>query len=56
MILYDFLSNQKPDESDPHKIIPIFFNMQEVPHASYNNIHENKQQRYLIQTRSQAKN
>ena len=29
--------------------------MQEVLHARYYNIHENKQKRYLIQTRSQAK-
>ena len=29
--------------------------MQEIPHARYYNIHESKQERYLFQTRSQAK-
>ena len=29
--------------------------MQELLHARYHNIHENKQKRYMIQTRSQAK-
>ena len=51
----DFLSRQKHDESDPHEIIPISFNMQEVLHARYYNIHENEWKRYLIQTRSKAK-
>ena len=40
MILGDFLSRQKHDEGDPHEIIPISFNKQEVLHARYNNIHE----------------
>ena len=33
MILSDFLSRQKHDESDPQEIIPISVNMQEVLHA-----------------------
>ena len=41
--------------SDPHDIRPISFNMQELLHARYYNIHENEQRRCLIQTRSQAK-
>ena len=30
MILSDFLSRQKHDDSNPHEIIPISFNMQHV--------------------------
>ena len=30
MILSDFLSRQKQDDSNPHKIIPISFNMQNI--------------------------
>ena len=55
MILSYFLSRQKHDESDPHKITPISFNIQEVLHPGYYNMHENEQKRYLIQTRSQTK-
>ena len=55
MIFCDFLPRQKHDESDPHEIIPVSFNMQEVLHTRYYNIHEIEQKRYLIQTRSQAK-
>ena len=48
-ILSDFLLQQKNDDSNPHKIIPIFFNMYQVL--------ENKfyDDRYLIQMRPQAK-
>ena len=56
MTLKDFISREKHDESDPLESIPISFNMQEVLHASYYNIHETEQKRYLIQTRSQARN
>ena len=55
MILSDFLSRQKDDDSDPNEIIPIPFNMQEVQHANYCKIHEYEQKRYMIQTRSQAR-
>ena len=30
MILSDFLSREKVDDSDPHEITPISFNMREV--------------------------
>ena len=30
MVLSDFLSRQKVDDSNPHEIIPISFNMREV--------------------------
>ena len=49
MILSDFLSPQKNDNSNPHKIIPISFNMCQILDDNYYN------KKYLIQTRSQAK-
>ena len=55
MILSDFLSRQKHDNSNPHKIIPISFNMQNVLQSRYYNINERKDGKYLVQTRSQAK-
>ena len=60
MILSDFLSRQKNDNSDPSEIIPISFN-------AYNILEENRkvdacinfpcknENKFLIQTRSQAK-
>ena len=47
-ILSDFLSRQKHDNSDPHEIIPISFNMHNVLHEKYYNIGETD--KYLIQT------
>ena len=44
MVLSDFLSRQNNDDSNPHEIIPISFNMHKV-------LHEN----YLVQRRSQAR-
>ena len=35
--------------------MPILFNLQEVLHIRYYNIHENEHKRYLNQTRSEAK-
>ena len=49
MILNDFLSRQKNDDSNPHEIIPISFNMCQILDDNYYN------EKYLIQTRSQAK-
>ena len=49
MILSDFLSQQKNDDSNPHEIIPISFNMCQILDDNYYS------ERYLIQTRSQAK-
>ena len=49
MILSDFLSLQKNDDSKLHEIIPISFNMCQVLDDNYYN------KKYLIQTRSQAK-
>ena len=49
MISSDFLSRQKNDNSNPHEIIHISFNMCQVLDDNYYN------EKYLIQTRSQAK-
>ena len=49
MILSDFLSRQKNDDSNPHKIILISFNMQQILDDIYYN------EKYVTQTRSQAK-
>ena len=49
MILSDFLSRQKNDNSNPHEIIPISFNMCQILDDNY------YIEKYLIQTRSRAK-
>ena len=49
IILSDFLSRQKNDDSNPHEIIPISFNMCRILDDNYYS------KKYLIQTRSQAK-
>ena len=50
MVLSDFLSRQNNDNSNPHEIIPISFNMHTVLHENYYN-----KENYLVQTRSQAR-
>ena len=35
MVLSDFLSRQNKDNSNPHEIIPISFNMDQVLHKIY---------------------
>ena len=52
MILSDFLSNQIEDDSEPHEIIPISFNIREILQESYQNVVKDT---YMVQTRSQAK-
>ena len=49
MILSDYLSRQKNDDSNSHEIIPISFNMCQILDDNYYNV------KYLIKTRSQAK-
>ena len=49
MILSDFLSRQRNGNSNPHKIIPISFNMCQVLDDIYYS------EKYLVHTRSQAK-
>ena len=48
MMLGDFLSRQKHDDSNPHEIIPISFNMHNLLHEKYYNIGETD--KYLVQT------
>ena len=59
MVLSDFLSRQKTDDSNPHKLIPISFTLRsQVDNHFYQINNENDQprtDRYLVQTRSQAK-
>ena len=50
MVLSDFLSRQNNDNSNPHEIIPISFNMHKVLQDKYYKIDI-----YLVQTRSQAR-
>ena len=50
MVLSDFLSRQNNDDSNPHEIIPISFNMHKELQERYHEIDS-----YLLQTRSQAK-
>ena len=53
MILSDFLSRQTHDDSDPHEIIPMPFNMHNMLHEKYYNIE--MKDRYLVQMHSQTK-
>ena len=48
MVLSDFLSRQNHDDSNPHEIIPISFNMYQVLHENYYNI--GNPENYLVLT------
>ena len=52
MILSDFLSRQKVTDSNQSEIIPISFSMKAVLQDKYYSL---ENERYMIQTRSQAK-
>ena len=52
MILSDFLSRQIEDDSNPHEIIPISFNIWEILQENYHNIVSDT---YKVQMRAQAK-
>ena len=52
MILSDFLSRQIEDDSNPHEIIPISFNIWEILQDNY---HQLTTDTYNMQTRAQAK-
>ena len=60
-VLSDFLSRQKKDDSNPHKIIPISFSLRRVLHENYYRLYDltgtpdMETDKYLVQTRSQAK-
>ena len=53
MILSDFLSRQKHEDSNPHDTIPISFNMHNILHERYYNL--GLTDTYLVQTQSQTK-
>ena len=59
MVLSDFLSRQKMDESNPHEIIPISFTLRsQVDNHFYqinNETDQPKTNEYLLKTRSQVK-
>ena len=59
MVLSDFLSRQKTDDSNPHELIPISFMFKsQVDNHLYqidNEINQPRNDRYLVQTRSQVK-
>ena len=61
MVLTDFLSRQKTDDSNPHGIIPISFSLRRVFHENYYRISnltrtiDAETDKYLVQTRTQAK-
>ena len=52
MIPSDFLSRQLGDDSDPHQIIPISFNIKEILKENYQNIVKDT---YMVQKRLQTK-
>ena len=54
MILSDFLSRQKTDDSDTNEIIPISFNIRSVLQDKYYSLDREKE-KYMVQTRSQTK-
>ena len=61
MVLSDFLSRQKTDDSNPHEIVPIPFSLRQVLHENYYRINDLTRtidmgtDKYLVQTRSQTK-
>ena len=59
MVLSDFLSRQKSDDSNPHELIPISFSLKDqVSDYFYRIDNENnlpRKDKYLVQTRSQAR-
>ena len=61
MVLRNFQSRQKTDDSTPHEIIPISFSLRGVLHENYYRINDLTRSidtgtdKYLVQTRSQTK-
>ena len=54
MILSDFLSRQKIDNSDTNQTIPISFNIKSVLQDKYYSL-DGEKEKYMVQTRSQMK-
>ena len=55
MVLSDFLSGQKTDDSNPHEIIPISVSLRIDLCENYYKLDMTETDKYLVQTRSQAK-
>ena len=59
MVLSDFLSRQKTDDSKPHDLIPLSFTLRNPIDDHFYQINSRtdppKTDKYLVQTRSQAK-
>ena len=59
MVLSDFLSRQKTDDSNPHELIPISFTLGSQTNNHFYQINNESDQprtnRYLVQTRSQTR-
>ena len=59
MVLSDFLSRQKTDDSNPHELIPISFSLRDkVSDYFYcidNESNLPRKDKYLVQTRSQVR-
>ena len=53
MILSDFLSSQKHNNSNPHEKYQFSFNMHNMLHEKYYNI--GKSEKYMVQMHSQTK-
>ena len=48
MVLSDFLSRQRTDDSNPNEIIPISCDMQAILRDTYYNVGKKEESRYLI--------
>ena len=61
MVLRDFLSRQKNEDSNPHEIIPLSFTLKSLSHEHFYQIDsmtgfsQTEANKYLVQTRFQAK-
>ena len=61
MVLSDFLSREKIDNSSPHEIIPISFSLRKVLQESYHSLNDltknidSGTDKHMVQTRSQGK-
>ena len=59
MVLSNFLSRQKSDDSNPHELIPISFSIRDQESDYFycidNEINSPRKDRYLVQTRSQVR-
>ena len=59
MVLSNFLSRQKTDDSNPHELIPVSFSLKSQVSSYFycinNEINLPRNDKYLVQTRSQVK-